>query len=381
MQIWYVLSGKSGVTSFTYRELELLEAEGVRITLLFTQLRSGNLMPRSSWSRVVFRISRLPGFLLRRAWAFPFSAAFYYSLLRGELRHYLVAAYFRHALRDQRPDKIHVQMGDHKLLIGDYLRRGCKAAALSATLHAHELYSGLSRSRRFRELLISCQRLFTISEFNRRILADEIGVPADRVEVMYLYPAFEPIGLVVKKKILMTGNWERKKGYEEALRAVKVLSRPDVVLLIAGTNVNPGVDLDLPAMIREMGLERQALLLGHVNRVVLEFLYSACDVFLLPSKTDYHSDGSVAEREGIPVALMEAMSFGMPVISTRHAGIPELVSEPLEDEGDVKALAERLEFLLDHPDEARRQGRSNAKRVAEKFSTQNARALVRYFAP
>jgi len=112
---------------------------------------------------------------------------------------------------------------------------------------------------------------------------------------------------------------------------------------------------------------------------VLEFLYSYCDVFLLPSKTEHRSDGSVAEREGIPVALMEAMSFGLPVVSTRHAGIPELLIEPLVEEGDVKGLAKRLKFLLDHPDEAKSQGRRNAERVATSFSPRNAQTLVRYF--
>jgi colanic acid/amylovoran biosynthesis glycosyltransferase len=62
------------------------------------------------------------------------------------------------------------------------------------------------------------------------------------------------------------------------------------------------------------------------------------------------SDG---DTEGTPVSLMEAQALGMPVLSTRHAGIPEIVADGeagyLVPEKDVAALAERLIFLADHP--------------------------------
>lgn len=73
---------------------------------------------------------------------------------------------------------------------------------------------------------------------------------------------------------------------------------------------------------------------------VKEMLEQA-DVFLLPSIT-----GRDGDMEGIPVALMEAMAVGIPVISTVHSGIPELVESGksgwLAPENDAQALAERL---------------------------------------
>ena len=68
------------------------------------------------------------------------------------------------------------------------------------------------------------------------------------------------------------------------------------------------------------------------------------DVFLLPSIT-----GTDGDMEGIPVALMEAMAVGIPVVSTVHSGIPELVESGktgwLVPENDAQALAERLAAL------------------------------------
>ena len=66
------------------------------------------------------------------------------------------------------------------------------------------------------------------------------------------------------------------------------------------------------------------------------------DLFLLPSVT-----GENGDMEGIPVALMEAMAVGIPVVSTQHSGIPELIeagqSGWLVPEYDVQALADRLQ--------------------------------------
>ncbi|MCV5366492.1 glycosyltransferase, partial [Escherichia coli] len=75
---------------------------------------------------------------------------------------------------------------------------------------------------------------------------------------------------------------------------------------------------------------------SHQVKEVLE----QADVFLLPSIT-----GRDGDMEGIPVALMEAMAVGIPVISTVHSGIPELVESGksgwLAPENDEQALAER----------------------------------------
>ena len=79
-------------------------------------------------------------------------------------------------------------------------------------------------------------------------------------------------------------------------------------------------------------------------------LFQTSDIFMLPSITA--SDG---DQEGTPVALMEAQAMGLPVLSTLHSGIPEIVrhgkSGYLVPERNAEALAERLEHLITHPQE------------------------------
>jgi colanic acid/amylovoran biosynthesis glycosyltransferase len=72
--------------------------------------------------------------------------------------------------------------------------------------------------------------------------------------------------------------------------------------------------------------------------------------------------------EGVPVALMEAMAAGLPVVSSTHSGIPELITSHvtglLAPERDADALSMHLEWLFDHPAE-RMQMAFRARKVVE----------------
>ena len=82
-------------------------------------------------------------------------------------------------------------------------------------------------------------------------------------------------------------------------------------------------------------------------------------LFCLPSYTEYYEDGNPAEREGIPVVLMEAMAWGKPVIATRHAGNPELVEDILIEERNVEELRNAIKYLLENPEKWSAMGKKN----------------------
>jgi hypothetical protein len=90
------------------------------------------------------------------------------------------------------------------------------------------------------------------------------------------------------------------------------------------------------------------------------------DIYLQPSVTAPDGD-----QEGIPVALMEAMASGLPVIATRHSGIPELVvdgrSGRLTDEHDDDALAHAVADLWSRPAWAEQIALEGRRRVEEAF--------------
>jgi glycosyltransferase involved in cell wall biosynthesis len=80
------------------------------------------------------------------------------------------------------------------------------------------------------------------------------------------------------------------------------------------------------------------------------------------------------DSEGTPVAVMEASASGLPVVATRHAGIPDVVIDGdtgfLVDEGDVFAMATCMLRLIDDPKLAQRMGRAGRARVEQQFSQQ-----------
>ncbi|WP_444677370.1 glycosyltransferase [Halomonas sp. E19] len=100
--------------------------------------------------------------------------------------------------------------------------------------------------------------------------------------------------------------------------------------------------------VRVLGMESRINLHGALPHDEVQRLLKDADIFLLPSVTASNGD-----QEGIPVALMEAMASGMPVLSTSHSGIPELVEEGvsgyLVPERDSQGLAAKLLDLLQHP--------------------------------
>jgi glycosyltransferase involved in cell wall biosynthesis len=116
----------------------------------------------------------------------------------------------------------------------------------------------------------------------------------------------------------------------------------------------------LCAAIREAGLEARIALTGALNQDAVRRLYGEADAFVLPSFA-----------EGIPVVLMEAMASGVPCVTTRITGIPELIQN--DDEGllvapsDADALAAAIARLMDDPALRARIAAGARKRVDTDF--------------
>jgi glycosyltransferase involved in cell wall biosynthesis len=87
------------------------------------------------------------------------------------------------------------------------------------------------------------------------------------------------------------------------------------------------------------------------------------------------------DMEGLPVGILEAMSRGLPIISTLHAGIPEAVLEGangyLVPEGDVEGMAERIVRLAGDPATVADFGKTSWERARDHFSWQLERQRLR----
>ncbi len=141
---------------------------------------------------------------------------------------------------------------------------------------------------------------------------------------------------------------DRKKGLHVAIEACRQLKAQGVAFRYRILGIGPW-ERRLRTLIEQYQLEDVIEMPGFKPSHEVKAMLDDADVFLLPSIT-----GTDGDMEGIPVALMEAMAVGIPVVSTVHSGIPELVeagkSGWLVPENDAQALAARLaEFSrIDH---------------------------------
>ena len=156
-----------------------------------------------------------------------------------------------------------------------------------------------------------------------------------------------------------------KKGIEYGIRAVaKVLEKhQQVEYNIAGDGPIRG---QLQHLITELKVGDHVRLLGWKPQDEIAELLQKSDILLAPSVTAENGD-----EEGIPGVIMEAFAQKLPVVSTLHAGIPEMVHDGesgfVVPERDIDALAERIEELIKRPELRVAMGQSGRDLVEQHY--------------
>lgn len=246
----------------------------------------------------------------------------------------------------------------------------------SFTAHAYDIFrlnvaGERYPDRRLKLLVEHASRLITVSEYNRKhffSLTDQAS--ADKFGVVHCGIDLERFNKFERKAadsviFLSVGRLVEKKGHEYLLRAFKcVLDTCDARLRIVGDgHLQPA----LTALVDELGIADKVSFIGAVSSNVVLKEMQAADVFVLHSVT-----GRDGDKEGMPVSIMEACATGLPVVSTRHAGIPELILEGvsgfLVDERDVKGFAEAMRTLATSSELRIKMGLAGHAIVSENFN-------------
>jgi colanic acid/amylovoran biosynthesis glycosyltransferase len=180
-----------------------------------------------------------------------------------------------------------------------------------------------------------------------------MGVPADKIEVHYsgidldkfpFAPEHErPSGAC---RVLAVGRLVEKKGYTVLLEAISQLTASGRVVRLTIIGDGP-LRQRIVRRIEDLGLSDSVTLRGWVSHDAMASEMYSHDVLAAPSLTT-----ASGELEGIPNVLKEAMASGLPVVCTRHSGIPDLVTDGetgfLVPEGDADALAACLAKVMEH---------------------------------
>ncbi len=193
--------------------------------------------------------------------------------------------------------------------------------------------------------------VLAVSDWDRRRLVAEQGLPESRVRVfrngILPLPADVPD---VRPELTAPdvpivgalGRLDPVKGYDTLIAAVARLCAEGVRLRCVIAGLGPE-EARLRRLIHQSGLGREVTLLG--LREDVPALLRAFDVAVMASRS-----------EGAPLAIIEYMAAGLPIVATRVGGIPELI-EPgvhgiLVEPDDPVALADGIRRLLEHPTEA-----------------------------
>lgn len=200
---------------------------------------------------------------------------------------------------------------------------------------------------------------------------------ASSAELVAMFPSLRPVvihnptderigfvsesALAANYSVLFMAALLPEKGIFDLLDAFSAVhaSRPDARLIICGK----GRDADVRIAVARRGLESVTEMAGWVSGASRDRYFAAAAVFCLPSRADTFA-----------MANLDAMTAGLPVVSTTHGGIPEVVQDGvtglLVEPGNVDALATAILTLLDDPRLRLRMGRAGHQVAETKFAVE-----------
>lgn len=260
-----------------------------------------------------------------------------------------------------------------------FLAGECAHIPWSFTAHRHDI----ARNNLLSEKTRHAAFVRVISESGLRMLRDAVGDLASKAIVLHTGIEVRAVSSVSstarRLRAFCPANLLLVKGHRYLIDAVSLLRDAGIglELWLAGDGELRG---QIERQIGERRLEQNVRLLGQMPHDALLSLYQKgeVDVVVLPSV-----DLGNGNHEGIPVSLMEAMAYAIPVIATETGGIPELIGAGvgvLVPPANPKALAHALSKLAASADLRRSLGLAGRKRVQESFEvTRTVSELIRKF--
>lgn len=244
------------------------------------------------------------------------------------------------------------------------------------SFHGFDLPSKRNRRKTYHRklpLLFKAGNKFTVPSRHMKRKLIKWGCPRHKINIMYSgidlnkFPYTQRENNTKKITIIAVGRLHKKKGFQYLLRAFKDIKGhyPSTRLFIIGEGKERK---KLKRLISKLKLTKHVQLKGLLAHSHLSKWLNQADIFCLPSVTT--SEGN---QEGIPNAIKEAMATGLPIVSTYHGGIPELVTDGQEGylvpEKNVAKLAEKIMELINDPELRYEMGERGREKVENNFDS------------
>ena len=263
-------------------------------------------------------------------------------------------------------------------IVGAKIFKACEKAGIPYVVHFHGYDATATPTlqmyqNEYRMFFKSASGLVVVSKAMRDKLIS-IGAPAGKV-------ILNPYGVDVSREdqatpetsspiFLAVGRFVEKKAPHLTIQAfektAKLIPAARLVMVGDGPLLKPCQELA-----DKLNIRSQVIFSGVHSRRSVAKLMRFSRAFVQHSVTAANGD-----TEGLPLAVLEAGASGLPVISTRHAGIPDAVIEGengfLVDEGDVQKMSEAMLRIAKNPKIAGWMGKNYQLRVFEKFSREKS---------
>lgn len=324
---------------------------------------------------------RMPRRYLGALWEVLRGTARRWDYLAGALVYFPKAVAFAEDMQARGIEHIHCHFSNHPVTVALVIHR-LTGIPFSFTVHGHDLHVNPVM---LPKKVAAARAAITISEYNRSLIAELCRTNRDNIHLIHCgidaskFSFVDRSGRTGPLHIVCVGAYLEVKGQIYLIEACRLLKERGLDLRCDLVGYGPD-EAKLRRAIKDARLEHEVKLTGALPHNEVARILRQADVAVQPSV--WASSGS---REGIPVALMEAMATGLPVVASRISGIPELVTDGdsglLVEPRDPEALASALQALASDPGLRESMGHAAHERVMRDFDlSESARRLIAIFA-
>jgi len=263
---------------------------------------------------------------------------------------------FADIINNVKPDIIQCHFGDEALILLDNIN--VTNIPIVIMFHGYDASAWIRNKtyiRKYKKILNNnnISAICCSNDMKQRLIA--VGFPKSKLSVIYYgvdVDYFKPINKIISEEKVFTqiSTFRKKKGIEQTVKAFKLYidkyKNKNFKLVLAGDGA---LKNEIEKLAKELGIDKYIEYAGKLNLNEVRDLLNKSDYFIHHSVTNIDGD-----MEGIPNAIIEAMAMELPVLSTFHSGIPELVENNrngiLVKENDIEAYADSINEIINNKD-------------------------------
>jgi len=301
----------------------------------------------------------------------------YFRLAQKRKKNYTKEAHIKRYIQEHQIDVVLAEYGT----AGSFIAPICKSLSLPLLVHFHGFDASRSDilntfKKGYQFMFSHATKIIVVSTAMKQALVGQ-GCPEKKLVLNTYGP--HPDYLNIKPNlesnyIISVGRHTYKKApYLTILAFQKVLDKhPSLKFKMIGDGELFDVSKNL---VKSLDLENNIILLGGLERKEIIKHLETAFLFVQHSLVALNGDS-----EGTPVGIIEAMAAGLPVVSTRHAGIPDVVIENktgfLVDEGDIDAMAEEILKIVNNRELAETFGKKGNVEIAAHYNLENHLEII-----